>query len=100
MWLQNFRWNLVVLRHGAMHSKYHRLLFHRKIGSAYRALHTLNADLRSINHLGHAVGWYHEMTPLQPEFPSLPFSSQCEHLPIEATRCPELAGEVPLHQTV
>jgi len=48
------RWrNLVVLRHGAMHSKYYRLLFGRKIRSTYRALHALNAYMRSVNHVGH-----------------------------------------------
>ncbi len=51
------RWrNLVVLRHGAMHSKYYRLLFRRKIRSPHRALHALNVDMRSVNHVGHDCG--------------------------------------------
>jgi hypothetical protein len=51
--LQDLRRHLVVFRHGAMHAEYHRLLFLREIRSAYRALHPLNADMRSVNHGGH-----------------------------------------------
>jgi hypothetical protein len=51
--LQDSRWDLVVFRHGAMHAEYYRLLFLREIGSAHRALHPLNAYMRSVNHVRH-----------------------------------------------
>jgi hypothetical protein len=51
--LQNRRGHLVMLRYGAVHSEYDRLLFGRKIGPAHGALHALNAYLRPVNHLIH-----------------------------------------------
>lgn len=56
MRLQDCWRNLVVLRHGAMHSKYYRLWFRRKIRPPHRALHALNAHMRSVNHVGHDCG--------------------------------------------
>ena len=51
--LQDRRWNLVVLRHGAMRPEYYGLGFRRKMRSAHRALNALNAHVRTVNHLGH-----------------------------------------------
>ena len=51
--LQDRRWNLVVLRHRAMHAEYYGLGFRRKIRSAHRTLNALNAHVRTVNHLGH-----------------------------------------------
>jgi hypothetical protein len=51
--LQYRRWNLVVLRYGAMHPEYYRLMFCRKIRSAHGALYTLNAHMGPINYVGH-----------------------------------------------
>jgi hypothetical protein len=51
--LQDCRWHLVVFRHSAMHAEYYRLLLLREIRSAHRALHALNAYMRSVNHVRH-----------------------------------------------
>ncbi len=53
VWLQDRRRDPVVFRHGAVHAEYYRLLFLREIRSAYRALHPLNAYMRSVNHVRH-----------------------------------------------
>ena len=54
--LQDRRWNLVVLRHGAMYSEYYWCWFRRKIRPAHRALHALNAHMRPINNVRHDFG--------------------------------------------
>ena len=51
--LQDRRRDLVVLRHGAMHSEYYGLLFGRKISPAHGALHSFNAHIGPVNHLRH-----------------------------------------------
>jgi hypothetical protein len=51
--LQDRRGNLVVFRHGAVHSEYYRILLRRKIRSAYRALHALNTHMGPVNHVRH-----------------------------------------------
>jgi hypothetical protein len=51
--LQDRRWDLVVLGYSAMHAEYYRLLLLREIRSAHRALHALNAYMRSVNHVRH-----------------------------------------------
>jgi len=51
--LQDRLRNLVMLRNGAVHSEQDRLIFRRKIRSAHRALHALDANMRPINHFGH-----------------------------------------------
>jgi hypothetical protein len=45
MRLQDCRRNLVVLRYGAMHSEYDRLLFGRKKRPAHSASHTFNSHM-------------------------------------------------------
>jgi len=51
--LQHGRRDFVVLRDGAMHAEYYRFFFLRKVRSAHRALHALDAHMRSVNHVGH-----------------------------------------------
>lgn len=53
MRFQDGRRHLVVLRYGAVHSKYHGLFLGRQISPAYRALHALNADIGAVNNIRH-----------------------------------------------
>jgi hypothetical protein len=65
---QDGRRNLVVLCHGAMRPKQDGLLFRRKISSAQRTLHALDAHIGPVNDVGH----YCRMVPPLPVRFSIP----------------------------